>query len=441
MTADLAAGAPLKVFLIAGEESGDALGAGLMQALREATGGSVRFSGVGGRRMAEGGLASLFPMEEIALHGLTAVLARLPNLVRRINETAAAVLAAEPDVLVAIDCPAFSLRVATRVRRRNRRIAIVDYVSPSVWAYLPSRARAMAHFVDRVLAILPFEPEVHRRLGGPPCTYVGHPLITRLGEFRSTAGERQPLDSGVPPVLLVLPGSRRSEVTRLMAPFGETVGKVVQRCGPLEVLLPAVPRLVDEIRARLSDWPVKPTIVEGEAEKLKAFRRAHAALAASGTVSLELALSAVPTVVAYRVDLLVRLLKPFLTAKSIVLSNLILDELAVPEFIDGDSDPARLAAALTPLLREGAERAAQLAAFDRLERLMDPDGPPPSTRAAEAVLEALRNSASAAGAAGVARNLHGEVLPRTCSGEPRTTGDSPLEARLRGGHLRMRPRA
>ncbi len=289
--------------------------------------------------MAEQGLTSLFPMEEIALHGMTAVLARLPQLMRRIEETAAAVLAAEPDVLIAIDCPAFSLRVAKRVRRQNRRIAIVDYVSPQVWAYWQFRARRMARFVDRVLAILPFEPEFHRRLGGPPCTYVGHPLITRLGELRPAAGERAPLDGGRPPVLLVLPGSRRSEIARLTAPFGETVGRVVQQCGPLEVVLPAVPRLIDEIRARVADWPVKPTIVEGEAEKLAAFRRAHAALAASGTVSLELALSAVPTVVAYRTDPLVRPFKWMLKAKSIVLPNLILDELAIPEFIDARQRP------------------------------------------------------------------------------------------------------
>ncbi len=390
MTADPAAGAPLKVFLIAGEESGDALGAGLMQALSAATGGAVRFSGVGGRRMAELGVISLFPMEEIALHGVTAVLARLPNLMRRIDETAAAVLAAEPNVLVAIDCPAFSLRVAKRVRRRNPRIAVIDYVSPQVWAYWQFRARKMARFVDRVLAILPFEPEFHRRIGGPPCIYVGHPLITRLGDFRPAPGERRPLAGGEPPVLLVLPGSRRSEISRLTAPFGETVRRVVEAAGPLEVLLPAVPRLIGEIRARVADWPVQPRIVEGEADKLKAFRRAHAALAASGTVSLELALAGVPTIVAYRTDPIVRPFRFMLKAKSIVLANLVLDELAIPEFINGDSDPVRLTAALAPLLRDGPERAAQLAAFQRLERLMDADGPAPSTRAAQAVLETLR---------------------------------------------------
>lgn len=389
MTSNIAA-RPLKVFLIAGEESGDALGGALMHALSAAKSGQVTYSGVGGARMAARGLSSLFPMEEIALHGLTAVLARLPKIMRRVRETAAAALAAEPDVLVAIDCPAFSLRVAKRVRQQNPRITIVDYVSPQVWAYWQFRARRMARFVDRVLAILPFEPEFHRQIGGPACTYVGHPLITRLGDLRPAAGERPAVDSGGPPVLLVLPGSRRSEVSRLTAPFGEAVRRVQAAVGPIEVLLPAVPRLVDEMRARVAEWPVKPTIVEGEAEKLAVFRRAHAALAASGTVSLELALSGVPTVIAYRTDPLVRPFTFLLKSKSFVLPNLILDELAVPEFLDRHSDPANLAAALLPLLRESPEREAQLAAFKRLERLMDQGGPAPSELAAQAILATLK---------------------------------------------------
>ncbi len=381
---------PLKVFLIAGEESGDALGAGLMEALDARVSGGVRYLGIGGARMARYGLTSIFPMEELALHGLTEVVARLPRLWRRINETVAAVLEAEPDVLVAIDCPAFSLRVAKRVRRQNPRITIVDYVSPTVWAYLPGRARAMARFVDRILAILPFEPAVHRELGGPPCTYVGHPLTARLDILRPAPGERPPLGANGVPTLLVLPGSRRSEVTRLMAPFGETIQRVVDRIGPLDIVLPAVDRLAADIRARVADWPVKPRIVEGEEAKLQAFRSAHAALVASGTVTLELAFSKVPMVVAYRVDPLVRPLKPFLRAKSIVLANLVVDERAIPEFLDGDSNPRQLSEALLPLLGDTPARAAQLAAFDRMDALMDPDEAPPSARAADAVLETLR---------------------------------------------------
>ena len=391
MTAAPVATRPLSAFLIAGEESGDALGAGLMAALSDKLNGAVRFAGIGGDGMAKHGLTSLFPMEELSLHGITAVLARLPGLIRRINQTVAAVLAANPDVLVAIDCPAFSLRVARRVRRLRPDIAIVDYVSPSVWAYFPGRARTMARFVDRVLAILPFEPEAHRRLGGPPCTYVGHPLITRLDVLRPAPGERpMPGDGGKPPVLLVMPGSRRSEISRLMQPFGEAVAEIAARAGPLDIVLPAVPRRVAEIRARAESWPVKPRIVEGEPAKLAAFRSARAALVASGTTTLELALSGVPMAVAYRVDPIIKPFKGMLQAKSIVLANLVLDERAIPEFIDSDSAPERLADAVVPLIGDTPERAAQMAAFARLDELMESGGVSPSVRAADALLETLQ---------------------------------------------------
>ena len=189
----------------------------------------------------------------------------------------------------------------------------------------------MARFVNQVLCILPFEPEVHRRLGGPPTTYVGHPLIERLATLRPLPGERAPLGAGRRPVLLVLPGSRRSEIGRLMQRFGDTIGLVrSNRFGPVELILPAVPHLAAEIRQRVTAWPVQPTIVEGEAATHAAFRRAHAALAASGTVTLELALSGVPMVVAYRVDIFLRTFKAFLQADSIVLPNLIVGSNVIP---------------------------------------------------------------------------------------------------------------
>ncbi|MEX2036638.1 MAG: lipid-A-disaccharide synthase, partial [Xanthobacteraceae bacterium] len=338
------------------------------------------------------GLASIFPIEAIQLHGLSEVLMRLPDLWQRIRATADAVVKADPAVLVAIDSPAFSLRVAKRVRRLAPRIPIVDYVSPSVWAWAPWRARRMKPFVDRLMAILPFEPEVHRQLGGPPTTYVGHPLTERLDSLQPRQGERTP---GGPPVLLVLPGSRRSEVSRLMGRFGETVKLVADRVGPIEVVLPAVDALADEIRAHAASWPVPPTIVTGEEAKHAAFRRARAALAASGTVTLELALTGVPMVVAYRVDVFLRALKPLLRSKSIVLANLIAGENAIPEFLDGDATPEKLAAALNPLLDETPERARQIAAFGEIERRMLAGEGTPSGRAADIVLAAMRPRAAA----------------------------------------------
>ena len=385
------------IFVIAGEESGDLLGASLMSTIMDRLGGRVRFLGVGGARMAKLGLRSIFPMEEIVLHGLSEAIVQWPRLLGRIRQMADTIVAADPDALVLIDCPGFSLRVGKIVRRRNPAVPIVDYVSPSVWAYFPGRARKMARYVDQLLAILPFEPEVHRRLGGPPTTYVGHPLIERLGRLRPVPGERAPLGAGTRPVLLVLPGSRRSEVGRLMQRFGETLALVVKRLGPLDVVLPAVPHLAAEIRARVANWPVQPQIVEGETATYAAFRRGHAALAASGTVTLELALSGVPMVVAYRVDAFLRVLKPFLQADSIVLPNLILGERAIPEFLDGNASPERLAAALLPLLADTPERARQTAAFGRLEELMALDRGTPSGRAAEIVLAALRKRPAAIG--------------------------------------------
>jgi len=251
------------VFIIAGEVSGDLLAASLMRAINDRVGGHVRFVGIGGERMAQLGLQSLFPMEELVVHGLQQAVARAPHLLARMSQTARAVAETDPDVLVLVDAPGFNLRVAKRVRRLRPAIPIVDYVSPSVWAYLPGRARRMTPVVDHLLAILPFEPAIHRALGGPPTTYVGHPLIERLAALRPLPGERAALGGGRKPVLLVLPGSRRSEISRLMDLFGATVALVESLHGPVELILPAVPYLAAEIRQRAAVWPRRPTIVEG----------------------------------------------------------------------------------------------------------------------------------------------------------------------------------
>lgn len=384
------AGQGLRVFLVAGEESGDQLGAELMAALKAAA-PDVSFAGVGGERMARKGLKSLFPVHDIAVMGVSGVIAGLPRLLDRLRRTADAAVSARPDVMVIIDSPDFTHRVAKRVRRAAPGIPIIDYVSPSVWAWRSGRARAMRTYVDRVMAILPFEPEVHRKLGGPPCDYVGHPLIEKLAELRPGEGERQPLRDAKRPSLLVLPGSRRSEIKRLMPVFGDAIARIAATGPPSDMVLPAVPHLAAEIREALASWPVKPQIVVGEAEKLAAFRRAHAALAASGTVTLELALSGVPLVVAYKIDPLARPLKLLGSVPSIVLTNLILGENVIPEFIDRDATSQKLAAALLPLLQDGPDRARQVEAFARLDGVMQlENGAMPSARAAEIVLAAAR---------------------------------------------------
>ena len=379
-------GAPLDVFLVAGEPSGDQLGFKLMRALRQAAHDDVKLRGVGGEAMSGEGLSSLFPMADIAVMGLLPVIKRLPLLLARIRQTADAIIADPPDVLVIIDSPDFTHRVARRVRAALPQLPIVDYVSPSVWAWRPGRAPAMRAYVDEVLALLPFEPAAHARLGGPACTYVGHPLIERLAELRPNADELQARDAS-PPLLVVLPGSRRSEIERLMDMFGQAVAQTIARTGPLDVVLPAVSHLAPLIAEKARSWEVQPRIVLGEAEKYAAFRRARAALAASGTVTLELALAQVPMVVGYRVSRIEALARFLVVASSIVLPNLILGENAIPELVQEDCTPQALSDALTPLVIGGEQRDAQTLALSRLDDLMLlPDGDTPSARAARAVL-------------------------------------------------------
>ena len=391
----------LKIAIIVGEESGDQLGAGLIDSIRARV-PQAQFIGVAGERMIARGMPTMFAVSDVSVMGLTAVIGHLPKIVRHIRRTAREIAAARPDILIIIDSPGFTHSVAERVARRLPDLPIVDYVSPSVWAWKPWRARRMAKVMDHVLALLPFEPAVHERLGGPPCTYVGHPLIERLDDLRPTGGERPPLSAG--PTLLVLPGSRKSEVRRLMAPFGSTIGQLAAArardgLSELKVVLPAVAALHDEIVERTASWPVKPEIVVGEAAKFSAFRSAHAALAASGTVTLELALAGVPMVVAYRVEIIARMLKWLVKVPSIVLANLVIGENVVPEFIDDDGSPQVLARQLAPLLDNTEARARQLAGFSRLDTLMAlPGGKTPSEKAACIVLD-LAAGGSAAGAA------------------------------------------
>jgi len=383
----------LDVFLVAGESSADDLGARLMRAL--ACERAVSFRGVGGPRMSAAGIASLYPVQDLSAIGLGTVIAKLPTLLRRLRETVEAIVAHPPDVLVLIDAPDFTHRIAARVRRRLPHLPIVKYVSPTVWVWRPGRARAMRPSIDLVLALLPFEPEVHRQLGGPDCVYVGHSLLEHLNDLRPSADEER-LRAASPPLVLALPGSRTHEIERLAAVFGDTLGKVAATHGPLEVVLPTVPHLVPLLTELTARWPIRPRIVVDQAEKYAAFRRARAALAASGTVTLELALAGVPSVAAYRIPalegLLLRLMvrvHPVIRAHSVILANLVLGEFAIPEFLQGRCTPENLAPALADVLGDTPGRQRQIDAFKRLEAVLGADGIDPSKRAAQAVLDLL----------------------------------------------------
>jgi len=379
-----------KIFLIATEESGDRLGANLMKVLRQRLGDGVRFEGIGGRTMAREGLASRFAIEELSIIGFASVVKQLPRILRLIRETVNDVIEAEPDVLVIIDSPDFTHRVARRVRARAPGIPIIDYVSPSVWAWRPGRAHAMLRYVDHVLALLPFETEAYRKLRGPPCSYVGHPLTEQLASLRPNAEEQARRD-GPPPVLLVLPGSRRSEIRHHMAVFGQALGRLNGEGAVFEPVLPTMPHLQEAVAEAVKDWPVKPRVVVGEAEKRAAFRIAHSALAKSGTVTLELALSGVPMVTAYQVGAIEAfILRRAIRVSSVILANLVIGEDVIPEYLQENCTPENLSQALRDALSDSALRRRQLGAFAKLDTIMSTGNQPPSVRAADIVLATMR---------------------------------------------------
>jgi lipid-A-disaccharide synthase len=384
----------MRIFVIAGEESGDRLGASLMAAIEALAPGPVTFSGIGGGAMAQRGLHSLFPLDDLAVNGFSAIPAQLPRLLRRIREAADAVVAARPDLLIIIDSPDFTHRVARRVRAAAPHIPIVDYVSPTVWAWRPGRAAAMRHYVDHVLALLPFEPEALRRLGGPPCTFVGHPLAEAVATLRPGSQEAARRAAG-PPLLLVLPGSRGGEIKRHLATFGAAIALVRERLGNAEIVLPTVPHLLECVRRNIAAWPVVPHIVIEPAQKWAAFRQARAALAASGTVTLELALAQVPTVIAYKVTILEELIaRALVRVKMVGLANIILGEIIMPEFLQRQATVKNLADALIEITGDTPQRQRQCEAFARLDTIMEVGGRAPSERAAATVIACSRNFAA-----------------------------------------------
>ncbi len=375
-----------KVFIIAGESSGDQLGAGLMKALQNLQ-PSIYFSGVGGPVMeATTCFRSIFPMSDIAVMGIVPVLLKLPSLLKRIKQTAQAVIQNNPNVLIIIDSPDFTHRVAKIVRKTAPHIPIINYVSPTVWAWRPGRARKMRPYIDHLLAVLPFEPEAHLRLGGPACTYIGHPLMGRLNELQPNEFELAQRES-TSPLILVLPGSRRSEIHRLMPVFGEAIALLSAARPELRFALPAVPHVREDIVKLIKNWTVKPIILDGETNKYIAFRQARGAIAASGTVTLELALAQIPMITAYKVSKLEELIfRALANVQSVILPNIILCRKAIPEFLQDNCTAEKLSAALLPLLNCSDEREAQLSALKDVLNIMQVEGGSPNERAAKIIL-------------------------------------------------------
>ena len=378
------------IFLVAGEPSGDALGGRLMAALKRMCGGKVRFAGIGGPLMEAEGLQSLFPMAELSIMGLAEVLPHIPRLARRIRQTVAEAKSRRPAAVVTIDSPGFNFRVAKRLGGAG--IPLIHYVAPTVWAWRPRRAREIAAFLDHLLALLPFEPPYFEAVG-LPCTFVGHSVVESGAgrgngeDFRARHGI-----SGEAPLICVLPGSRRGETARLMPLFAQTLGILAKDRPDLTAVVPTVEAVAAEVGRAASGWPVPSVVVNGEAEKFHAFAASDVALAASGTVSLELAMAALPTVIAYRVNgLTAWLARRMIRVKFVNLINLVLDRAAVPELLQEDCRPERMAAALGGLLDDEAARAAQIAAAEDALAQLGYGGPSPSERAARAVLDAIEN--------------------------------------------------
>jgi lipid-A-disaccharide synthase len=379
----------VKVFVVAGEASGDRLGAALMAGLRSLT--EVEFHGIGGAQMQAQGLDSLFPMEDLSVMGLAEILPRYPHLRRRLGQTVEAVLECDPDLLITIDSPDFCLRVARRVKAR-RNIRTVHYVAPSVWAWRAGRAAKMAQVIDHVLALLPFEPPL-MEAAGMACDFVGHsvvaepqPTAEEVVEFRARHGLTDQ------PLLMVLPGSRRGEVTRLAPVFGDVVAQVETARPGMRLVLPTTAQMAPLVREAVAGWAVAPLILapgspDFAQEKACAFRAADWALAASGTVSLELAAADTPMVIAYDMAWLSRvILSRMLRVDTLTLVNLVSETRAVPEFIGRECRAERITPALLSLMQTpGTQRAAMRLTMERLGR----GGSAPGLRAARAVLARL----------------------------------------------------
>lgn len=381
----------MKIFILAGEPSGDKLGGALMAGLKSLH-PDVQFEGVGGPDMAAQGLESRFDMSELSIMGLAEILPKYRALKARIRQTADAVLEMRPDVMITIDAPDFSLRVARLVKEKSA-IRTVHYVAPSVWAWRPGRAVHMARYIDHVLALLPFEPP-YMQAAGMRCDFVGHPVVAEpVATEAEAAAFRVQTGIGDAPFVLVLPGSRKAEVARLSDVFGEALRRLLAQRPEMRVVVPAAGSVADQVIEAVADWPGDPVVLDprrgddAKALKRAAFRAADVALAASGTVSLELAASSTPMVIAYRVNWLTfRIVKAIALVDTVTLVNLVTDTRIIPEFLGPECTAEGIAGGLEAVLADPeAQKAAMALTMDRLGR----NGEAPGLRAARAVLAAL----------------------------------------------------
>ena len=390
MTGNLPA-KPFYLMLVCGEPSGDQLGGQLMAALKSIMGNNIRIEGVGGPKMEAQGLRSLYPVKDTAVMGLREVVPRIPLILRRVREVCDHALATRPDAVVLIDAPDFTHRIAARLKRLAPEIPTIDYVAPQVWASRRYRAKKMAKNFDLLLALLPFEPPFFQEYG-LRTAFVGHPVIERAKLM--TGGPELRARLGIAPdapVLCVLPGSRSSEIRFILPVFKAAVAEIAKRVPGLITLLPTVPHVAARVRAACADWPAPVHVIESDADKYAAFKASNVALAASGTVTVELALARTPMVVAYRVGgLTYTLAQVLFHFKYFALVNLLLDREAVPELLQHNATPAALADKVVPLLTDKAAQAAQTADLAAVAKALGEGSEAPSLRAAHAIVDFLK---------------------------------------------------
>lgn len=373
-------------FLVACEPSGDLLGARLMSALRKITNGNVRFEGVGGERMQAEGLNTLFQQSELALFGLFELLPKIPHVLKRLKETADAVKYIKPSAVITIDGPDFSFRLAKKLK--GQKIPLIHYVAPTVWAWRPGRAKKVAKLYNHLMAILPFEPPYFEKVG-LPCTFVGHSVMEQGADTGDAARLRS--DLKIPDklkVITVLPGSRRSEIKRLAPIFAETLKQLQPLTEGFKVIVPTIPQVADFLAPYLKTWPIKPIVLLGDQQKYDAFAASHVALAASGTVALELALAGTPHIIAYKLNpLTVLLYRWLIKVKFANLTNLLLNKLVVPEYLQDNCTPEKMSKALFDLWSDESERNVQRKAFAQIKTMLKNGEMPPSEKAARVVCE------------------------------------------------------
>jgi lipid-A-disaccharide synthase len=375
------------IFVVAGEPSGDVLGAELIRALRQRTGGQLRVAGVGGERMREEGLDSLVPLADLAVIGVAEVLPRAPLILRRVRETVAAVRAQRPDAVVTIDSSGFSWRIAQRLRRSGETLPLVHYVAPMVWAWRAGRARRIARWYDHLMALLPFEPPYFERVG-LACSYVGHPVLDSGADRGDGARFRAAHGLGADQLLIsVLPGSRGGEVRRLLPIFGAALARLEGLVGRFRVVVPTVATVAAVVAETARKWPGDPIVVHGAQDKYDAFAASRAAVAASGTVALELAMARLPMVVCYRLNPATEaLLDRVLKVRQVNLVNLLIERAVVRELLRGDCTSDLVAAEMARLIRDERVRADHIAGYDQAMRRLGADGRSPSLSAADRVL-------------------------------------------------------